>query len=338
MPIVARTWVEFPGFRQYEATRQEANNAMMALLAGAKLAAHTLQLTTGSRQLLPEIFPGVEHIGYFSLRTDTATALLADTGHHLGAVAVPYALAVHEDFVMTTLELLDSLGYMRKAPGRNGDLTKNPVKAWNMHEALYMTLGLQVPIRGSNPMALEHFHLLREMRNSQIHDGGGISGSLKQQVQDMSQPAAIDWLRLARRTPMDVIAEDQLRFTTFDIFAVFATTKTLGRTLNTLLRNHVPRPSWARIAVDDYAVHSSKSAGSDAWMRGVLGHATLYYGAVKISERELVDAAIAARYWTAGRNIVPRRARRGAARVRNRGNRYPGGADKTDVRSWRSSH
>jgi len=48
MPGAPSVWVEFPLFRRYESSRQEANNAMMALLAGSKLAAHTLQLTTGS--------------------------------------------------------------------------------------------------------------------------------------------------------------------------------------------------------------------------------------------------------------------------------------------------
>ncbi len=67
--------MEFPAFRRYEATRQAANN--------------TIQLTTGSNRLLPEIFPRVEHVKYFNLRTDPATQLLLDTGHHLGAVAVP---------------------------------------------------------------------------------------------------------------------------------------------------------------------------------------------------------------------------------------------------------
>ena len=142
--------MEYPGFRRYEAVRQEANNAMMALLAGSKLAAHTLQLTSGSVRLLPEIFPGVPHIGYFNLRTDVAAQLLAEVGHHLGAVAVPYALAVHEDFVISTLELLDSLGRPTLAPGKKQDLAKNDVKAWNMHEAVWVTLLMRSKSQSKN--------------------------------------------------------------------------------------------------------------------------------------------------------------------------------------------
>lgn len=324
MPGVPSAWVEFPSFRQYESTRQEANNAMMALLAGSKLAAHTLQLTTGSRHLLPDIFPGVEHIGYFNLRTDAATALLLDTGHHLGAVAVPYALAVHEDFVMTTIEMLLQLGYVRNAPGKSTNQTKNPASAWNMHQTVFLTLGQSPPARGSSLVALEHFQLLREMRNAQIHNGGCISPRLRQEVADMSDVAASGWLRLARRTPADVISRGDLRFTIFDIFAVFATTKALGRSLNELLRESLTPSQWAKVCVDDYCARSSKPSGSDSWIRGLIGHAAQNYGTVGLMEQHLVEAAVLAGAWTAGRTFAPRRSSRGTKLPRNRGTMHPG--------------
>ncbi|MBV9028989.1 MAG: hypothetical protein JO364_01500 [Pseudonocardiales bacterium] len=57
----------------------EARNAMMALPAGAGMASHLLQLTCGSKHLLPEVFPQVPHIGWFNLRSERADqALLND--------------------------------------------------------------------------------------------------------------------------------------------------------------------------------------------------------------------------------------------------------------------
>jgi len=314
--------MEFPAYRQYEAIRQEANNAMMALLAGSELAAHTLRLTAGSSRLLPEIFPGVDHITYFNLRTDAATHLLLDTGHHLGAVAVPYALAVHEDFVVTVLDLLNQFGYARKAPGDSADTTRNPVKPWNMHEALWMTLGQPAPRRGS-VIALEHFHLLREMRNAQIHAGGAISARLSQEVRDMTPQAATGWMAMSRRAATDVIATDPLRFTTFDIFAVFATTKALGRAVNSLLRDELTARQWAEICLEDYSALTSKPRGSDHWIRGLIGHAAMNYVAGPVTEQDIVDAAVAAGAWRAGRAWTPRRASRGAKRTRVRGTRSP---------------
>lgn len=314
--------MEFPAFRQYEAIRQEANNAMMALLAGSKLAAHTLQLTAGSRQLLPEIFPGVEHVTYFNLRTDAATQLLLDTGHHLGAVVVPYALAVHEDFVVTVLDLLIRFKYTRKAPSYSSDTTRNRVSAWNMHEALWMTLGQPSPPRGS-VLALEHFHLLREMRNAQIHAGGMISARLSQEVNDITPQAATAWRVLSRRAPTDVVATDRLRFTTFDIFAVFATTKALGRAVNSLLRDSLLARQWAEVCLEDYSALTSKPRGSDRWIRGLIGHGAVNYGAGSVSEQDIVDAAVSAGAWPARRAWTPRRATRGAKRSRVRGSGPP---------------
>ena len=305
--------VEFSAYRQYEATRQEANNAIMALLAGSKLAAHTLQLTAGSRSLLPDIFPGVEHINYFNLRTDVATELLIDSGHHLGAVAVPYALAVHEDFVMTTVDLLRQFSIAVKAPGRSRDPAKNPVKAWNMHEALYMTLGAPVPSLGAGQgvgsTALQGFHLLREMRNCHIHAGGVTAGSprLAQAAADIGPLAAAEWERLARRSHLDVVADTRLRFTTFDIFAVFATTKTLGRELNALLRASLGADQWAQLCVQDYLGVSSKAVRSDPWLRGLRGHADALYGAAAIPDGELIAAARAVDAWAGGQAIPARR-------------------------------
>ena len=296
---------------------------MMALLAGSKLAAHTLQLTTGSQLMLPDIFPGVEHLKQFNLRTDAATRLLLDTGHHLGAVAVPYALAVHEDFVITVLELLERFGHVRRAPGKDADATVNLVKAWNMHEAVWMTLG-QAPPNPGAIHSLDHFHLLREMRNTQIHSGGTISAGLSKQVTDMSVESATAWEGLGRRSPADVISTEPLRFTTFDIFAAFATTKALGRVVNTLLREKVAPEHWAQICLEDYSNISSKARGSDMWIRGLLGHTERNYAALPITEEQILDAAIAAGAWTAGRKWTERRSQRGKKQPRDLGTLYPG--------------
>jgi hypothetical protein len=323
MPDRTSRSVEFPAFREYEAVRQEANNAMMALLAGSRLAAHTLQLTTGSTQLLPDIFPGVDHLEYFRLRTDAATALLRDTGHHLGAVAVPYALAIHEDFVQTTIELLGSHGFTRLAPGANVNREKNAVKAWNLHEAVYLTLGVAIP--SPNPIELEHFHLLREMRNSQIHNGGKVSDRLRVQIAGMSEPASNRWFRLGRRNVQDIVATDDLAFTVFDIFAVFATTKALGRVINGLLREHLTHGTWADICLHDYAAISSKPPRSDRWARGLLGHGRVYYGSTGVTPAHLLRAAVDAGAWIEGHSVTPRRSDRG-----QRTNRNPGALSESD--------
>ncbi|MGV1009493.1 MAG: hypothetical protein ACOYBY_12895 [Dermatophilaceae bacterium] len=99
---------------------------MAALLVGSRLAAHTLSLTAGSTATLGQLFPAVDHIERFDMRSDVARDFLNNADHHIASVAVPYALATHEDFVKEMLALL-------KAEGRTLITHGKRVKAWNMH-------------------------------------------------------------------------------------------------------------------------------------------------------------------------------------------------------------
>lgn len=150
----------FRKYRDYVANRIEVNNAMMALLAGSRLAAHTLSLTAGSTTTLAQVFPAVEHIERFNLRSDSARQLLADADQHIASVAIPYALATHEEFVLDMLEFL-------KAESRSLMTHGKQIKAWNMHSVLFETCGYAEPAEW-----METFHVLREVRNSIIHAGG----------------------------------------------------------------------------------------------------------------------------------------------------------------------
>src|SRR4051812_444630 len=114
--------VRFPAHRQYELTRIEISNAMMALLAGSQLAAHLLKLTEGSTRLLPEVFPRVEHIGRFNLTSGVARKILDDAESHLGAMAVPYALALHEDYLKSCLHMLEDAGKVPRGTAERAKL------------------------------------------------------------------------------------------------------------------------------------------------------------------------------------------------------------------------
>lgn len=221
----AASFVEYPLFREYEKSRQTVNNATMALLAGSRLALHTLQLTKGSERLLPEIFPGVDHINKFNLKTETANELLLDAANHLGAVTIPYVLAIHTQFVNDTLKMLGHLGFSTRASGDNPDLEKNKVNASNMHEAVHLSLGGKPFTSASRPAEYELFDLLRAIRNSLIHSGGKITSDLKSVTRSMSAAAKAEWLRLEKRDAASILKDDPIRITTNEIFTTFAVTK-----------------------------------------------------------------------------------------------------------------
>ena len=150
--------VRFPGYRDWEEKRVEASNAMMGLLAGAQLAAHLLKLTEGSNHLLPEVFPEVDHIGRLNLTTEEASRILGSADRHLGAMSVPYALALHEDYLAACLDLLR----------RAGLCSIGTVK----HTPLAAQHGTIADLTGGafDSDRLAQLDTLRRMRNCMIHD------------------------------------------------------------------------------------------------------------------------------------------------------------------------
>ncbi|WP_157877914.1 hypothetical protein [Streptomyces torulosus] len=276
----------YPEYRNYSETRTVVNNAMMALLAGSRLAGHTLQLTAGSQRTLGELFPAVEHIRRFNLRSDAARSLLHDADHHLASVALPYALATHEDFVMSSISLLRQEGISIRAGGKR-------IKAWNMHEVLFRSSSYTIP-----RVLLDSFHLLREMRNCTIHAGGKVQPDLMTRLAAMSGGAITEWQRLNGQPPSDVIKSGQVTLIAPHIFTAFAVTKGLGREINAALASAIPASSWARMAVQDYQGGTTRTKNSSGWRRGLVGYARKNYLVANLSEVDLERAAKRLGYWT----------------------------------------
>ena len=95
---------------------------MMGLLAGSCIAEHFLSLTEGCEHLLPTIFPPVDHIKRFNLTSGKAREVLQNADTYLGTMAVPYALAIHEDFLRTCVALTGAAANGISAAGLHGEL------------------------------------------------------------------------------------------------------------------------------------------------------------------------------------------------------------------------
>ncbi|WP_413102484.1 hypothetical protein [Streptomyces sp. Inha503] len=276
----------YPDYRNYVETRVVVNNAVTALLAGSRLAGHTLQLTEGSQRTLAELFPAVEHITRFNLRSDVARSLLNNADHHLASVALPYALATHEDFVMSSIDLLKNEGITIQTGGKR-------IKAWNMHTVLFDSAQHPHPTDW-----LESFDLLREIRNCTAHAGGKAQARLTDHIAAMGTDSIGGWQRLNRQHPNDVVQDGTVRLIAEHIFTAFAVTKHLGREINTALTAALSKTSWARIAVEDYQSTTTKVKNSSSWRRGLVGYARVNYGQAKLTESELEQAARTLNYWT----------------------------------------
>jgi hypothetical protein len=179
------------------AQRQDANNAMMALLAGSKLAVNALRLSDGSTMRMSQIFPRVPHIERFDLRVDAAAQLLDDAEAHLSVMAVPYVLALHEDYMIQCGSLLVSIGRMTAT-------VLQALTPKTMHERFAAAAGTSL-----NGDHLLLFHLLRTMRNCQIHQGARANAELVSARSALSSSAEAIWVKLTSDpAPLYALGDD----------------------------------------------------------------------------------------------------------------------------------
>ena len=280
-------FVNFAEYRNVNSARITVNNAMIALLAGSRLASHTLTLTAGSDQLLPRIFPQVPNIQRFNLRTDGAKTLLDEADEHVAAVSVPYALSVHEDFVIVTLGMIRRYGTRVVVPG------KRKLGPATMHETLFDSVGQPRPTT-----TLELFHVLREMRNSQIHEGGRANSRLVASLANLSGSGRKLWEQIVVDSPSDTVQGGRVVFSLGHMFLVFAVIKRLARDVNVALQSHWSRAQWAEILVRDFSEQTLNLKNSSSWRRSVVGYSRFEFGPLGLMPDEIETAARTSGHWT----------------------------------------
>lgn len=278
--------IKFARYRHYESARVDANNSMMALLAGSRLAAHSLQLHEDSPHQLPGLFPKVRDIDRFNLLPGRASELLNSADSHLAAVAIPYALAVYEDFVLDAIDLLE-------ADGKRVDRSRGSTNAGRMHTTFFAAAGATPP---TTDMAL--FHVLRCMRNAQIHRGGVVSSELIQQMQSLDAAQRHRWEKLIMAPIGSLVEGESINFTIGHLVASFAVTKEAARVINEVLAASLSRPFWSDLVAKDFEMGAKHPRNSSGWRRGLIGFASHNYKPLSLNESELQEAARRVGAWT----------------------------------------
>jgi len=271
------TVVRFSGYQKYEATIIEASNALLALLAGSKLASHLLQLTEGSPHLLPEVFPKVDHIGRFNLTSNAARQILEDADTHLGAMGVAYALSLHEDYMKTCLQLLL----------RAKLCTNKKIQVVSAYQHSVFESATSETFSANTFM---QFVAIRKMRNCSIHQGGRADSSLVNEVSKWPTNVEEAWTRLAIRSPRGLNVGDRVVFGHGELFLALAVTKNLAREANEILQRVLPRAQWSDMLIDDLIEMNPKALRAPDLDRRVYGFARFNFGPLKLSHHEIQDA------------------------------------------------
>lgn len=260
----------------------------MALLVGANLSSSILQLTNGSTLTIGKIFPAIEHISRFDLRSESAQEVLNDSESHISQIAIPQVMGYHEHFISEVLMFAKEHGV---------NISNSEIRGYNssaMHQ------GVENKLRGTiTPEHLEIFHILRLSRNNIIHNNGNASQQLKESILNTSESTKKIWSDLTSSEISDLInGQNLIRLNANHIVLAFAITKRIEREVNSLLRDALPIETWAKIAVLDFNESTNAPNNSTKWRKSILGYTKMHYGNLRMSEAQLRSAAKELGFWT----------------------------------------
>jgi hypothetical protein len=269
-------YISFPEFRDHEAVRVQVNAAIMGLLAGSQMAVHLLEQAERSEDLLTDIFPQIPHIKRFNLTAAEASDILGNAESHLGAMAVPYILGTHEDYMKACLRLVE-----RHTSSHLG--TKN-LRSVDQHEKLEGTSTTKF-----SPDTLTQFHLVRKMRNCTVHAGGLADKRVENHCKRMSERARRGWENITGYEPDFRAGQDKITFTHRETAAALAITRNLALQANEILQMSIPRAAWGEILMrdlDEFGPGLPKDPSER--IKKVRGYARHYYSALRFTEQEVV--------------------------------------------------
>jgi hypothetical protein len=224
---------------------------------------------------LPEVFPAVDHIYRFSLKSDVAREILLSADSHLGKMAVPYVLALHEDFMRTSMELLAANQLCSNSDARGNLVTLHP----RFETATGRTF--------SGDM-MSYISVLRHMRNAVIHNGSVVSQPLVDALALWTPAQETGWLELARRSPLGLRVGDPIDFGHGEMIAALAITKRLDRETNLGLQAALAPRCWAVLVIDELAADQPAALNnSSSALRTARGIARHHFAAVGLADAEL---------------------------------------------------
>jgi hypothetical protein len=280
--------VGFPAYRQYSNARIEVNDAMMALLIGARLGEHALSTSAASPDVrLPTLFGQIASIRRFNRTAGDAARLLGTAEVHLAYMAIPYVLAVHSTLIESVAQMVRDDGKDEAGTfeiKRVSDLSKLSLS--NGHEYIVERCG-----RSLDTDLLPLFHLTRAIRNQIVHAGGNCGSRLPRVYRALPPRSEASWENLAGRSLSDAMASGRLDLREGELVAVLAVSHYTARALNDLIAGTLSREYWARLAVEDYRrAHPDRYGPQATRLRRLKGHTRQHYRRLGLTDAELLAA------------------------------------------------
>ena len=277
--------LRFPAYRRYKASLVAANDAMMALLIGARLGEHSLRTSAAAPdRRLPDIYGRIPDIQRVNRTVADAARLLEGAEHHLASMGIPYVLGVHGAFIADAIEMLREDGRDDErgnwSISRRADIRQIPLS--EIHEYFEERSGRRFPA----PL-LELFHLTRRIRNRIVHFGGEAGARLRAEYRALPKEMSTAWTNVAGG-PLMIDREGLLELGAGELYATLAFTRGLARSANETLAATLSRSYWLRIIVNDYRVCSPQHFGEkNRRARRITGYARTLYRPLDVHEDEI---------------------------------------------------
>jgi hypothetical protein len=266
--------VNFEAYRHHEKVRKETSNAIRGLTVSVGLSSLFIKTFEDSKGTLPDLFPNVPHIKRLNLSATDVRDILDNIHKHLGAMGVPYTLGVHEDYMNTCLTLLEKSGCATNRINKSYSSTQHE----EFQKATNQTFDSD---------SLLQFHMLRIMRNAQIHAGGVLGTQVVDLLKEWSPSADAAWQELTGSSPARLKVGDKIDFGSNEIFVALATTKSIAREANQFLQEAVGKVSWADLVVEDFLNRNPKTLNRADTLKKLNGIARFDYENLKLTESEI---------------------------------------------------
>lgn len=271
--------VSFPAYRLHEDGRVEANDAMVALLVGARLSNHMLSLMEGSSSYLTEVFPQLPGVTRLHVTIPRARSLLENSERHLALMAIPYSVSIHEDYLNRCVDMM----CVAKGDPPSG-VSFHKRKLRNIYTTLE-ELGLPAVSVGDGHL----FELVRRIRNQIVHEGTLVGDVLGHYQSEPGIGQA--WRVLAKRDLNKSEDGQYLRIEASELFGCLAILKKLADQLNVSLQSTLNPNAWVTIAVGAF-LQEMKPGNPNQMARRLLGYVRHNYGALALPEGLVVSEAV----------------------------------------------
>ena len=277
MPEPTQREVYFAEYEEFLRLRNAANNGIMALGAGASLSAHFLQLASGSKNTLSDMFPAVNHIQNFNLKPDHALQELSRAEYLLASMAIPYHLGILESFC----------GGLERAL-KNQVSRSNPGKAIKTRGGDSITKKIEEYL--INPIPHETgqvLNLLKGIRDDLMHKGGKAGNNYSEIYKTNIEPHIGHWKLKPGGNVTSLKVGDEIILHMSDLLLTLAAVKLQAREINYALQESLPREFWVKMMVRDYlALDQQQHLNDEQHLRRCAGFARNKFSSLRLDKVE----------------------------------------------------